>query len=125
MRDPGRIDDMLELLRKIWQLEPDLRLGQLIFNAARIRESELRDVYSIEDGTLRKGLVGYLELIKSHSGGLKLYKAMVWASGPGTTGTRVTVEAENLVEAQQKLEAQYGEGNVYDLHNEQEASVPR
>ena len=67
MRDPARIDDMLELLGEIWRLEPDLRLGQLVFNAARMREPELQDVYSIEDGALRKGLVRYLELAKSHT----------------------------------------------------------
>jgi hypothetical protein len=63
---------MLELLREVWLLQPDLRLGQLVFNAARMREPELHDVYSIEDGTLRKGLVRYLQLIKSqgaNSGG--------------------------------------------------------
>ena len=125
MRDPARIDEMLQLLRDVWQLEPDLRLGQLIFNAARIREPELHDVYSIEDGSLRKGLVRYLERIKDRPRELKLYKAMIWASGPGNPGARVTVEAETLEEAQRKLEAQYGEGNVYDLHNEQEASRPR
>jgi hypothetical protein len=64
MRDPARIDEMLELLREIWLLEPDLRLGQLVFNAARIREPQLSDLFSIEDGALRKGLVRYLELIK-------------------------------------------------------------
>lgn len=63
MRDPARIDDVLELLRDVWTLEPDLRLGQLIYNAARMRDPELSDVFSIEDGTLRKGLVRYRELI--------------------------------------------------------------
>lgn len=63
MRDPERIDDMIELLSEIWRLEPDLRLGQLIFNAARMRNPDIADVFSIEDGDLRKGLVRYLETI--------------------------------------------------------------
>jgi len=67
MRDPTRIDEMLELLRELWQLEPDLRLGQLLFNAARMRDPDLQDVFSIEDGSLRKGLLRYLEVIKERS----------------------------------------------------------
>lgn len=63
MRDPARIDEVIELLREVWTLEPDLRLGQLIFNAARIRDPELSDVFSIEDGSLRKGLIRYREQI--------------------------------------------------------------
>ncbi|VXB60840.1 DUF1040 family protein [Massilia sp. 9I] len=64
MRDPARIDEVLELLREVWTLEPDLRLGQLIYNAARIREPGLSDVFSIEDSSLYKGLVRYLEQIQ-------------------------------------------------------------
>ncbi len=64
MRDPARIDEILELLRAVWTHEPDLRLGQLIYNAARIRDPELSDVFSIEDSSLHKGLVRYLEQIQ-------------------------------------------------------------
>jgi uncharacterized protein YihD (DUF1040 family) len=65
MRDPARIDEMLDLLREIWTLDPDLRLGQLICNAARMRDLNLEDVFSIEDESLRKGLLRYLELVRS------------------------------------------------------------
>ena len=65
MRDPARINEMLELLRSVWTLEPDLRLGQLVYNAARIRDPELSDVFSTEDSSLQKGLVRYLEQIKA------------------------------------------------------------
>jgi len=65
MRDPARIDEMLAVLREVWQREPDLRLGQLIFNAARMRDASIEDVFSIEDGALRKGLIRYLELINA------------------------------------------------------------
>lgn len=34
MRDPNRIDDILERLKDIWKTYPDLRLGQLILNVA-------------------------------------------------------------------------------------------
>lgn len=64
MRDPARIDGMLQLLGEVWRQDPDLRLGKLIFNAARIREPNLADVFSIEDAALRKGLVRYLEQLR-------------------------------------------------------------
>lgn len=35
MRDPKRIEPMLELIRRIWVNSPDLRLTQLIVAAAR------------------------------------------------------------------------------------------
>jgi hypothetical protein len=34
-RDPARIDQVLEVLRKVWAEFPDLRLGQLLVNAIR------------------------------------------------------------------------------------------
>ena len=65
MRDPARIEEMLHLLGQVWRRDPDLRLGQIIFNAARSRDPEFSDVFSIEDGTLRKGLVRYLQQMDS------------------------------------------------------------
>jgi hypothetical protein len=58
---------MLQLLREVWLQDPDLRLGQLVFNAARMRYSELNDVYSIEDEALQKGLRRYLERMQGRS----------------------------------------------------------
>ena len=34
MRDENRIDEMCELLRRVWHLVPDWRLGQLVINLA-------------------------------------------------------------------------------------------
>lgn len=34
MRDPARIDRVLELVGTAWRRAPDLRLGQLIYNVA-------------------------------------------------------------------------------------------
>jgi hypothetical protein len=56
---------------------------------------------------------------------VKLYLAMVWVSGSNRPGQRVSVHAESLGEAKKKLEAEYGEGNVFDLHNEEDAARPR
>jgi phage gp46-like protein len=52
------------------------------------------------------------------------YKAMIWAT-PSSVGKRVTVIAESLDDARLKLEREYGEGTVFDLHNEIDASTPR
>jgi len=56
---------------------------------------------------------------------VKLYKAVIWKHAPDEPGLRVTVLAENLKEAQAKLEEEYGAGNVFDLHNEEDAARPR
>jgi len=56
---------------------------------------------------------------------MKLYKAMIWTSDSEKAGQRVSVLAESLQKAREKLEAQYGKGNVYDLHNEEDAKRPR
>ena len=55
MRDPARIDQILELLRQVWTHSPDLRLGQLIVNAVRPREP-CPEVFSIEDPVLARRL---------------------------------------------------------------------
>lgn len=50
---------------------------------------------------------------------------MIWVRDSDRPGLRVSVLAENLKEAKEKLEAEYGEGNVFDLHNEEDAARPR
>jgi hypothetical protein len=55
---------------------------------------------------------------------MKLYHAMIWESD-ARPGQRVTVMAEDLTEARQKLEAEYGTGTVFDLHNKEDAEKPR
>lgn len=49
MRDPDRIDKVLDELKDIWKEMPDLRLGQLILNA--VQDPAL---YYIEDRALIK-----------------------------------------------------------------------
>lgn len=56
-RDPDRIPQVLEAIRREWVLKPDLRLGQLIVNLFRINtdtptEEEGRRLFSVEDETL-------------------------------------------------------------------------
>lgn len=55
MRDPARIDPMLDLLRQVWMRSPDLRLGQLIVNAVAAREP-CPEVFAIEDTVLARRL---------------------------------------------------------------------
>jgi hypothetical protein len=56
---------------------------------------------------------------------VKLYLAMIWVRDPHRPGQRVSVLAEDLKQAKEKLEEEYGEGNVFDLHNEEDAERPR
>ena len=53
MRDPARIDRMLRLIREIWFVAPDLRLGQLLANASPEME---RGLFFHEDHDLEVGL---------------------------------------------------------------------
>jgi hypothetical protein len=56
---------------------------------------------------------------------MKTFKAMIWEGNPEKPGRRVTVIAKDLDDAKRQLETKYGEGLVFDLHNEQDAAKPR
>jgi hypothetical protein len=60
MRDPARIDQVLAVVREVWQRYPDLRLGQLIVNAVQ-PEEPCSQVYSVEDTTLVRKLESLAE----------------------------------------------------------------
>lgn len=53
MRDPERIDKILNTIRLIWTDCPDLRLGQLIVNAVGLET----DLFNIEDDILNRELI--------------------------------------------------------------------
>ena len=53
MRDPNRIDRVLEAIREAWAKDPDSRLGQLLYNVVRSHSPSL-DLFSIEDSVLEK-----------------------------------------------------------------------
>lgn len=42
MRDPERIDAVIEALRTYWRAHPDERLGQIVMNAFRLEWAERR-----------------------------------------------------------------------------------
>lgn len=54
----------------------------------------------------------------------RTYKAVVWVRD-NVPGKRVTMMAESLTDARARLEGLYGEGHVYDLHNEEDAEATR
>jgi hypothetical protein len=56
---------------------------------------------------------------------VNVYRAMIWVRDSDRPGQRVSVLAKNLKDARKKLEAEYGEGNVFDLHNEANAAQSR
>ena len=60
MRDPKRIPEILERLRKLWEASPDMRLGQLLENVFPNRpgmdEKFSRTMYYLEDDELLETL---------------------------------------------------------------------
>jgi len=62
VRNPDRIEVVLEVLRKVWKANPDLRLGQILVNAGDYHRQDshhrttAEDLFSIEDGPLVKAM---------------------------------------------------------------------
>lgn len=56
---------------------------------------------------------------------MKQYDAIVWPPDPNQPGERVTIFADNVEDAQKKIEEKYGKGRVYTVKNKEEASRPR
>ena len=51
MRDPQRIDRVINLVKTLWKQSPDLRLCQLISNLG-FRVCQNNDVFHVEDDAL-------------------------------------------------------------------------
>ena len=56
MRDIDRIEPLLGLIKLLWIAYPDMRLGQLIYNAAAITGWGNKDIFYLEDDQLYKGI---------------------------------------------------------------------
>ena len=56
MRDPERIDVVLEVIRFYWKQDPDLRLMQLLYNAAKLQNPSQNDFFYLEDEALIEAL---------------------------------------------------------------------
>jgi len=65
MRDPRRIEQILDVVREIWEREPDLRLGQIVVNAVRPSEP-CPQIFYAEDDDLLKGLREYVRLVRAN-----------------------------------------------------------
>ena len=61
MRDPARIEVLLELLRQYWKQNPDLRIGQIITNLSSSKRMSI-DPYYIEDDMIINSLKEELSL---------------------------------------------------------------
>lgn len=58
MRDLDRISDVLEAHERVWRLNPDLRLAQLIVAAAR-PDTPCPEIFFAEDDKLLSGRLEY------------------------------------------------------------------
>jgi uncharacterized protein YihD (DUF1040 family) len=58
MRNPERIEHILATLRRVWDQEPDLRLGQLVVIAAK-PQLPCPEVFHANDEVLLQGLLDY------------------------------------------------------------------
>lgn len=63
MRDPNRIERILNKIEAIWINEPDIRLGQMLVNFAPPRLQN--DIFYLEDDELEKELDKEIEMIIS------------------------------------------------------------
>ncbi|HUR52837.1 MAG TPA: hypothetical protein VMZ71_01815 [Gemmataceae bacterium] len=59
MRDPARIDRIIELLWDVWKQNPDMRLGQLVVNAIRPSEP-CPQIFYPDDDVVEKSLTDWL-----------------------------------------------------------------
>lgn len=85
MRDPKRIKPILNQLAALWTSSPDLRLGQLILNAAKlsneteqlidrvisemgdehwgeVKAEQFSDIYNVEDEELIRRICQYMKV---------------------------------------------------------------
>lgn len=60
-RNPERIAHMVHLLYAAWAVNPDMRMGQVLMNAARFGGHGPNDIWNVEEEIFAKGL---LEMIK-------------------------------------------------------------
>jgi uncharacterized protein YbjT (DUF2867 family) len=55
----------------------------------------------------------------------KRYEAIVWTADANAPGKRVTIFAVDIAQAKALLEAEHGQGHVFNLHNMDDAQAPR
>ena len=65
MRDPKRIRKFCNRLATAWELVPDLRFGQLLFNIFVQIKNEGKDPFYLEDDSMIERIEQYIE---NHTG---------------------------------------------------------
>ncbi len=55
MRDPKRIDEVLNTVKTVWEQYPDMRFGQLVVNVLGV------DPFYIEDDVILKAFKNWIE----------------------------------------------------------------
>lgn len=55
MRDPKRIDEILNTVKTVWEQYPDMRFGQLVVNVLGV------DPFYIEDDVILKAFQNWIE----------------------------------------------------------------
>ncbi|HEY4262957.1 MAG TPA: hypothetical protein VGM98_22545 [Schlesneria sp.] len=73
MRDPNRIDSLLEAIRDLWQRQPEMRLGQLLVNVMRPSQP-CPEVFHVEDDQLARKLEEYRATLPNTVQQLRYYK---------------------------------------------------
>ena len=58
-RNPKRIPGIVKELTKIWKKYPQLRLGQLLYNAVYFMQQDFDNLYYMEDNKLIEFLQDY------------------------------------------------------------------
>ena len=71
MRDPKRIERMIQQLGSAWHAFPDMRLGQLVLNITRAETTS--DLWNLEDDRIEK-LLGTFTNLKIDPQGLRYVK---------------------------------------------------
>ena len=71
MRDPKRIERMLQQLESAWHAFPDMRLGQLVLNITRAENTS--DLWNLEDDQIEQLLDSFTKL-KIDQQGLRYVK---------------------------------------------------
>jgi len=64
MRDPKRIDEVLQRLGELWRQHPDMRLGQLVANLTRDPRSGATSAarcFNLEDEQMMMAIVTVIE----------------------------------------------------------------
>ena len=68
-RDFERIRRICEKLERVWSLNPDLRLGQLIYQVGHFNEdANMRDIFNVEDSIVEEWLDNQLQSIYEAKG---------------------------------------------------------